>query len=59
MDEKDLRVDTFTSGVQQPCLVRVTHLPTGKTAQATDVSRLRAEKQARNELREALAPRTD
>lgn len=54
VDPKDLRVDVYRAGVNNPCYVRITHVPTGLTREATHRSQLRAREQAMRLLRAAL-----
>lgn len=60
---EDLRVDVFRnapySSVDMDSHVRVTHIPTGKTATGADRSQLRAKAKALELLREQLSPMGD
>jgi protein subunit release factor A len=55
--ERDLRTDIFASGINSPVSCRITHVPSGVIGSATDKSRIKAERQAREMLTQALAMR--
>lgn len=42
LDERDLRIDSFSAGVNSPIHVKITHMPTGTVGEATDTSRIKA-----------------
>lgn len=54
LDPLDLLIDVYRSGVNSPIVVRVTHKPTGRVAEATDRSQLRAREAALAALVDAL-----
>ena len=56
MDESELRIDVYRHAQVGPDVsVRITHLPTGLTAEATGQGRIRMTEAARTALEIALA----
>ena len=57
LDERDVRIDVYTSGVHVRSSVRVTHLPTGRVVTCDDAgSILRNKAEALRRLRALLTP---
>jgi protein subunit release factor A len=58
LNEKELRIDIFRSGGQQPILVRIVHIPTGTVAQSVpNRSQISAIREAKEKLEKLLIER--
>jgi hypothetical protein len=54
INERDIRIEIFTSGIQTPIYMRITHLLTGKSVEGTGSSKLKLKKELFERLEEIL-----